>query len=449
MRPISINTLHAKLGDFLFYSLMMFCASRVADALNVFVGLWLVPKYVNPDELGAVMPLSNLAGFLAVPIAVFGSTFRNELSRLAIERKYGQMKTLLRSVFLATAVVLVLALVVCKLVLPAFLERIRVAEGSLAFLILLSSFLGAVSPIYTYALQALKKFKATSLISLAGAPVRLIAMLVAIPFRPLSGYFVGQSAPSGFSILATVVSLRREFAVSAEPYWTRDVIRRFSRLFLIFLASSLAAGFAVLVESTVLRQRLPSVESAAYYMVTRFSDVATFLASALVFTIFPFSAELAAKGKDTRPLILKASAAVLGTNAILAAGYALFGRQVLALLPHGDAYADFWWAMPWMVGLSSLGSAMGFYITSETAANRFGYMKWWVGLDLLYPVALLAVTGHGYFDAHLPGSWVRFLTDHNIFSLQTMMLWMTACTIIRFCCCIVAMKHQNIMSATK
>ena len=44
--------LRAKLGDFWFYSLMLFVASRAADVLNVFVGLWLVPKYVDPSELG-------------------------------------------------------------------------------------------------------------------------------------------------------------------------------------------------------------------------------------------------------------------------------------------------------------------------------------------------------------------------------------------------------------
>ena len=39
-----LNRLHARLGDFWWYSLMLFCACRAADLLNAFVGLWLVPN---------------------------------------------------------------------------------------------------------------------------------------------------------------------------------------------------------------------------------------------------------------------------------------------------------------------------------------------------------------------------------------------------------------------
>ena len=61
-----LDKLHARMGDFWWYSLILFCACRAADLLNAFVGLWLVPKYVAPSELGAVTPLGNFAGLLAV-----------------------------------------------------------------------------------------------------------------------------------------------------------------------------------------------------------------------------------------------------------------------------------------------------------------------------------------------------------------------------------------------
>ena len=75
--PKLFDRLHARLGDFWWYSLMLFCACRAADLLNAFVGLWLVPKYVDPSELGAVTPLGNFAGLLALPVAVFANTFRS------------------------------------------------------------------------------------------------------------------------------------------------------------------------------------------------------------------------------------------------------------------------------------------------------------------------------------------------------------------------------------
>ena len=438
-----LDRLHTKLGDFWWYSLMIFAASRAADCLNVFVGLWLVPKYVEPSELGAVMPLTNFASFLAIPIAVFASTFRNELTSLAVNRKFGQMKTLMRGVFIATAIFLVLAIVICRFVLPAYLERIRVAEGSLGIVILICSFITAVSPIYGNALQSLKKFKASSVLALLGAPLRLITMLVMMPFRALTGYFVGQTSVPVCQIVGSVFCLRKELSVPAEPYWNREIVRRFGMLFLIFGIGAVAGGINGLVESTVLRQRLPELDSAAYYMVTRFSDIAGFLATALTFTLFPFTAELAAKGKDTRPLIIKTSLAVFVTNAALAAFFWAFGERIISLLPHGNEYAAYWWAIPWIITITSITLFAGFYTTGEVSAFRFGYMKWWIPLILLYPTALLFVTGYGYFTDYLPASWTNFLATHNITSLSTMLWWMTGIAILKALGCALAMLRQK------
>ena len=438
-----LQRLHAKLGDFWWYSLMLFLAMRAADGLNVFVGLWLVPKYVEPSELGAVMPLTQFANFLAIPIAVFASTFRNELTSLAVKGKFGQLKTLMRGVFIATVIFLFLAIVICRFVLPAYLERIRVAEGSLGIAILVSSFVGTISPIYSNSLQALKKFKANSLIALIGAPIRLLTMLVTMPLRALTGYFVGQTAPSAFSIVGSVIALRKELAVPAEPYWNCEIVRRFAKVFFIFGLWSVAGGFANLVESTVLRQRLPELDSAAYYMVTRFSDIAGFLASALAFTIFPYAADLAAKGKDRRPLVIKASLVIIGSNALLAAFFWLFGERILSWLPHGASYAQYWWAIPWMIAIPTLMWLSSLYTTGELAAFRYGFLKWMVPIILIYPLALLFVTGHGYFDPYLPTSWVEFLNTHNICSLKTMLVWMTGNYLLRIVCCALAMLRQK------
>ena len=441
--------LHAKLGDFWWYSLMLFVACRAADCLNVFVGLWLVPKYVEPSELGAVMPLTQLANFFAIPIAVFASTFRNELTSLVVNRRFGQMKTLIRGVFIATAIFLVLAIVICRLLLPAYLERIRVAEGSLGIVILICSFITAVSPIYGNALQSLKKFKASSAIALIGAPLRLITMLITLPFRALTGYFVGQTSVPVCQIVGSVFCLRKELSVPAEPYWNREIVRRFGRLFLIFGVGAVAGGISSLVETTVLRQRLPEIDSAAYYMVTRFSDIASFLYSALVFTIFPFTAELATKGRDTRPLIVKTSLAVFITNAALAAFFWIFGERILAFLPHGSEYSSFWWAIPWIIAIASVNFFAGIYSTAEISAFRFGYMKWMVPMNLLYAAALLFVTGYGYFSAYIPASWSDFLATHNVTSLSAMLWWMTGIAVLKAIGCALAMLRQKAPAAGK
>ena len=438
-----LQKLHTRIGDFWWYSLMLFVACRAADLLNAFVGLWLVPKYVDPSELGAVLPLANFANFLAIPIAAFANAFRNEVSRLSVGKEFGKLKTLMRGVFIATAIFLFLAIVVARFTLPLLLERIRIVEGSLGIVIIAASFVGAVSPIYTNALQALKKFREQSIINVISAPVRLIAMLIAMPFRAITGYFVGQASVPAFNIAASVFSLRKEFSAKAEPYWSQESSRRFIGLFLIFGLAYASSGFNSLVESTVLRQRLPNLDSAGYYMATRFAEIAGFLTTTLSFTIFPFAAEKASKGECLRPLIFKSLAANACFCAMIALPFAFFGRWILALLPHGELYADYWWAVPWLIGLSLTSSAITFYITSEVSANRLYFLKWYIPLDLLYPTLLLLVTGHGYMANTTPPSLSAFLDAHNIYSLETMLWWMTANNIIKAATCCVAMYHPS------
>ncbi len=434
--------LHAKLGDFWWYSLMLFCACRAADVLNAVVGLWLVPKYVGPSELGAVMPLTSFAGFLALPVGIFAMTFAKEMTTLATNGEYGKMKSLMRGVFIGAGIFLILALIVSRLVLPAFLERIRIAEGSLGFLVIASAFVSTVSPVYQNALQALKRFKTISLINIVGAPIRLVAMLVAMPFRALSGYFIGQAAPPVFTIGASVFALRKELAVPAVPYWSRSIFRHFLTLLLGMAAYQMASGFLSLIEQTALRQRLPEIESAAYYMTTRFSDIASFVCGTLTMVLFPFTASLAAEGKPTRPLVVKSSLAMLATGGMLALVFAFAGRPLLAVLPNGDKYADYAWAIPWLIGILSLSAIQNFHTNTEASAGRFGFLKWWVPLHVVFALGLLAITGYGYFANYLPHSWCEFLATHNFTSLKSMLLWFTATTLIKTAISLVELMRQ-------
>lgn len=439
-----LNALHRRMGDFWWYSLMLFLACRAADALNAFVGLWLVPKYVPPSELGAVMPLMQFANFLAIPIAAFANTFRNELTRLSVNREFGKLKTLMRGVFVASAIFMFLAIIAARLIMPAFLERIRIVEGSLGLIIIATSFVSAVSPIYSNALQALKKFKAQSVISIIGAPIRLLTMLVTMPFRALSGYFIGQASIPIFSMTASVIALKKELSVKAEPYWDKDITRQFGKLFIIFLVSGLIGGFNGITEATIIRQRLPDLDSAGYYMATRFSEIAGFLCCTLAFTIFPFTAEKAAKGESLRPLLLKAFAANATFCLLIATPFLFCGKWILSLLPNGELYSAYWWVIPWLIGLSLISSIIALYTTAEISANRFTYLKWYLPLDILYPVLLLVVTGHGYFTNLIPESWTKFLNTHNIYSLKTMLYWMTTSISIRTICCAIAFgRHKK------
>jgi len=440
---ILLDKIHAKLGDFWWYSLMVFCAARVADCMNVFVGLWLVPKYVDPKDLGAVMPLTQFASCLAIPIAVFASTFRNEITELSIKQEFGKLKTLLRGTFVATGIFLVFALLVSWVILPPFLERIRIAKGSLGILVIITAFVGSVSPIFNNALQALKKFKATSVIGILGAPLRLLTMLATMPLRPLSGYFVGQCATPSFGIVASIFALKNELAVKAEPYWNKEVFRRVARFGMMISIATVFPMVSQLVEFTVLRQRIPQADSAAYYVVTRFSEISNFITCTLVFTMFPYTASLARGGLSTKPLIFKMSGITVLLNIVIAVAFALCGEWALSFVPHGECYQEYAWAIQWLIVISVLSAISSYYTTSEISANRFGYLKWLVPINVIYPLVMLLVTGYGYFDSFLPDSWSSYLSVHNIKTLDSLLMWSVSCTAIKTIFCMVSLHCHD------
>ena len=405
-----IKRLHSRLGDFWWYTTIVFLSTRLADVLNIFVGLYLVPKYIAPEELGAVLPLTSFATFLALPAFAFATTFSKELNTLAVNGKYGQMKTLMKSVFIAAALFLVLAVGVSRLVLPLFLDRIRVVEGSLGLLILLSAFLGCVSPVYTNALQALKRFNAISVLNLVSAPLRLITMLLAMPLRALSGYFLGQSATPAFTIGASIWLLRKELAVKAEKYWTTPIIRRFTLLFIAILVYQLSGMFTGLIEPMVIREHLPAVESAAYYMVTRFSDIANYLTISFVTVLFPMTAELAEKKSSTFPLVLRSSLAMLLGGGALAALFFFFGSPLMSFLPHGFEYAAFSWAIPVLVMINVLSAIVTIIVNTEVSAARFKFLYWWLPAHLLSALACYLLAERGVIASLSAMLWYFAIT---------------------------------------
>ena len=405
--------LKARLGEFWWASLMLFLACRVGDLINAFIGLWLVPKYVGMEELGAVLPLTNFAGMLALPITVFAMAFMKQVNVLANAEDYARMKSMLRGVFVTAGVFLVCAIVMTRLLMPLLLERIRVAEGSLGILIIASSFVGAVAPIYMNALHGLKRFKAISLITVLSAPIRLLAMLVAMPFRALAGYFVGQAASPIFSIGASVLALRRELSgdVSARPYWTRANIRVFLAYSFFVALYFLGPVFTGFYETLLIRQRLASTDSAAYYMISRFAEIGTYAGVTLSTVIFPFASERQARGGSPNRLILWSVAVTMGFGFVFAGVLYLTGPMLFSFVPDGVTYVAFLPEMAVLTMILAAGTAVNCGILGDIAAGDFRFLWWWVPFHLLYGVMLLFITGIGYFTEWLPSGLVAHVKD--------------------------------------
>ena len=380
---------------FVRHSILLFFALRLGDAVNLAAGLWFVPRYVSPEDIGAVLPVTSFATFLSLPVFAFAMTVMKESACLSARGARGQVKTLLGGVFAAVAVVLALVLAAAAVAMPRFLSAMRVSDFSVGYLVVAAAFLGCVAPVYTDALQALRRFRTLGAVEIAGAGVRFAVMALVMPVRALAGYFAGQAALPAFRMAASVLALRRDLAVRAEPFWDRAAVRRIAGMFLAVLVYQATPMFAALVEQSVLRTACPAMDSAGYYMVSRFSDFLHYLTFPLLLVLFPYTAAAAQKGTSTRPFVVRCSAVALGAAAAMAGIYILWGGRLLSLMPHGADYLAYAGYMPWLTLFTALTACQVFYTNAEVSAGRFGFLAWLVPLHLLYPAALRLVAARG------------------------------------------------------
>lgn len=433
-----IESIHRRLGDMWWYTVLQFVAARCGDFINAFIGLWLVPKYVGLNELGAVLPLAGFATFLAFPVSVFSTALSKQVNVLSIHGEWGRLKTMLRGVFLVAGLSLVVLIIVVPLILPHVLERVRVASGLLGVVIIASALVGTVAPIYQNSLQAMKRFKTVTWISLFCAPIRLVTMLCAMPFRALTGYFVGQASAPTFQILASLFSLRKELstAVKPEPFWTKEVCVSFLSYMAKISLSLSVVSLVGFIEPLIIRQRLPEIDSAAYYMISRFAEIGSYLGLTLSTIVFPYVSEESEIGMSGNRLIMKAMLGAVAFGLLCAAGFSVVGRWAFGFLPGGENYAQY---VPELVALTvilALNVAVLCFTSGETAANRFVWLKWFMPVNLFYVFFLFLATGYGYLRGVLPDTWVESIAGWNACRLRFILWTMGVFAVVKFLCCI-------------
>ena len=393
-----LSRIHARLGDLWWYTILLFVAQRFGDVINMFVGLWLVPKYVPQQELGAVLPLTQFVGFIGIPLALLTTPFSKFLLDYGARGEYGKIKSLLRDVFVGTGLLAILTFVLAYVLLPFVFERMRVPAGSLGVLIVAVSIVSAVSTVFGSAVQGLKLYSATVWFNVLAAPLRLILMIVFMPFRPLSGYFVGQGAAPGTSIVGAFWVLRKHLGrgVKAVPYLREDW-RPMLRYAVPFLLLTFFTNLFGSVDMLVIRHRLSDFESAGYYMITRFTDISSYIGSAFVVFLFPMVAGLKADSADGRRTLVHSIFGTVASGILVAGLLAFFGEWLMGLSEAWRPYRSMAVYMPAVCCQNVLTLCCCCCISYETAQGRFGFLKWYLPIAGIKLAFLYAATGFGFF----------------------------------------------------
>ena len=410
------HAIKSRLGELWWYTIVMFFAQQLGAVINAFIGLFLVPKYVPQAELGAVLPLASIGSMMGLPLTILMMPFLKFLSKYMTQGEMGKVKALLRDVFILTWITFVLIAGLAYFFMPFVFERMRVQNGSLSILIICSGIIGALAPVFNTALQALKRFKMMSALGFAGAIVRLVTLLIALPIRGLSGYFIGQIVPVCFGIMATMVALRKQLgkSVKATSYWDTDwkLILTFTAWNAVLYSVSQVMGTT---EGFVIRHRLSDLESAGYYMISRFAEISFLISSACTVVLFPLISEHHEKGntQQEQRLLMQSILVSFGTGLLSAVGITAGVYGLFLFKADWTMYLPF---IPHMFALALLhvirGSTHSF-ILYKTAKNEFNFVPYYVGILGTEAVLLYCLTGYSFFAPWLPATWLEQLAAFN------------------------------------
>ena len=397
----------AWLGPIWWYSAVMFCVQRFGDVINLYTGLWLIPKWVSPAELGALLPLTQIGSFLGLPLAILLTPFAKFINTFGAKGENGKVKALVTDAFWLTSVSAVIIGAYTWFSAPLIFARLRIGNASLAWLLCGVAVTSVFMPIMNSALQALKLFRNMGVAGLTSAPVRLVVLLLLLPIAGLLGYFFAQMTMNIVILGVGFWGLRRlvSHSVQRESYY--DHLKEMVQYTLPVAFIMSANTVATTVQYFVIRQRLPDIESAAFYFCSRFSELPSMLWSAFGLVFFPFVSEAFERGGNTRRLLFQTLSIIVLGGGLISFGLGFVIEWIFGAVARWRGYVPYAYLVVWMSMTNVFGVAFACFSVHEMACRRFGFVSYSVLLGVLQSGVLLVLTGYGFFEPYLPMAWVN------------------------------------------
>jgi O-antigen/teichoic acid export membrane protein len=430
----------AWLGPLWWYAAVMFFVQRVGDVINLYTGLWLVPLWVPPAELGALLPLGQIGGMLGLPLAILLTPFTKFLNAFGAKEETGKVKALLCDALILAGVSAVGIAAYTWYSAPFVFERLRISGAGLIWLMCGIAVTSAFMPILSNGLQALKRFRCMGYVGLASAPVRLLFLLALLPAFGLTGFFSAQFLANVAALGISFFGLREIMSSKIRRESYRGHLREMLLYTLPIAVVMVVGSITTTVQLLVIRQRLPDIESAAFYFGSRFSEIPNILWSAIAVVFFPVISEAFEKGRDTRRILIQVLLFTVVGGAVVAVGLGTAMDWLFGLVQKWKAYQPYAYLVGWMAMTNVFRVASACFTTHEMACRRFGFVCYGVPIALLEAGVLVSLTGYGFFAPYLPSSWVGWMESLHAARLEFIVWVMLASSFATFLGLIIQMS---------
>lgn len=420
-----LRRLRDRLGALWWYTLLGFIVNRLGDAVNIFIGLYLVPRLLPGEDLGALLPLMTIGAVFSTPLALLLLPVGKFLSVFAARAQPGKVRALLEDALVLAGLYAVIMTAALLWQGDALLVRLHVADARILWPVAGFAILVCIEPIVSAALRALQQFKPMLGAGLIAPYVRLAGMLVLLVPLGALGYLLAQFATQSFGVLFGLAVLYRFLRKAGPRVSYRPHAREMLAFALPLVALTLVGRIQGPIETMVIRHRLPTVDSAGYYYAFMLGNIPGYFTGAMMPFLWPILSDRFERGQQTEGLLIQSMLFNLVLGTVFVALFALVMPWFFALpgpwRPYG-AYAGFVWQAA-LIG--TLKTAQTFYTSHEMACRRFTYMRYLIPLILIECAVLYALPGWAALRPWLPATlwnWVAARYQPSLQGFVTIML---------------------------
>ncbi len=390
------------MGPLWWHAALIFVASRIADVANVYIGVLFLPAALSQKELGAVDPVTRLASFASIPIAIISMVGAKYLSAYQARNESGKIKQFVRDMAWLGLVAAILFTASLLLTFEFFRVRLGIEHRFLLPALCALGIISCWQPLAQVVLQGMQKFNTAALMVVGGPLLRVGLILSLVPLLHLSG-FLFATFISGVLVVALSMWSARKYmdrSVKCEAYYAEwRGILAFAWPVAILICAGALQGF---VEPFVIKHFLSDADAAGFYMVSRFGGIPSFLVGAIGFVLFPLMSGKHERGEDTVGHLRQA----LGVALLVSGGSTLVlgvsSPWLFGLLPQWRPFVPYA-PLIWLVGLQvTIDAAISIYGTHEVACRRFRFLRVVVPVAILDIILLYGSFGWNELQGWLP-----------------------------------------------
>lgn len=414
-----LSRLHVRLGDLWWYTFLLFVIHRMGDVINLILGVWVVPKFVPSEDLGAVIPIMSVASFIAFPIAIVLLPVSKFLNVFTVRKEYGKVKALLQDAVWISILFAVGVAVWLFWEGDAILTRLHISDRRIFFPMVGFAILTCIDPIVQTAQRSLQCFRGILFTGAVTPYLRLLFLLLLLAPWGFLGYLTAQTLVVMVSALIGGFVLKKAFQkkTKRESYFGawREMVTYSAPLLLLCLVSRITLP----VESFVIRHRLPLDVSAGYYFANIFGAIPGYASTALMVALGSIASSKFERGEKTDDLLKQSFL----YNFFIGGGILLLlviATPFIFRIPgpwHGyESYSKY----VWQVGLLSLLKGFQATFTTHQAACRcFRYAWYVIPITLIEAGILTALPAWQVFYPYLPSILWNWVDSHWVLSLQS------------------------------